>query len=83
MSERLPSVRLKPDKEKAVRHRHPWIFSGAIARVEGAPQPGGSVDVHSAQGEFLARGYYNPHSQITVRLFKRFALMAAETRRRF
>ncbi len=68
MPERLPIVRLKPDKEKSVRHRHPWIFSGAIARVEGAPAPGASVDVYSAKGEFLARGYYNPHSQITVRL---------------
>jgi 23S rRNA (cytosine1962-C5)-methyltransferase len=68
MPERLPIVRLKPDKEKSARNRHPWIFSGAIARVEGSPQPGGVVDVYSSKSEFLARGYYNPHSQIAVRL---------------
>ncbi|MCD6519608.1 MAG: class I SAM-dependent rRNA methyltransferase [Anaerolineae bacterium] len=61
-------VRLKPGREKSVRRRHPWIFSGAIAEVEGAPSPGDVVEVHSAQGEFLARGYYNPRSQITVRV---------------
>ncbi len=59
---------LKPGKEKSARNRHPWIFSGAIARVQGTPQPGDIVEVLSHEGEFLARGYYNPHSQITVRL---------------
>lgn len=59
---------LKPGKERAVRNRHPWVFSGAIARVQGAPRPGAIVEVLSHEGQFLARGYYNPHSQITVRL---------------
>ncbi len=49
-------------------HRHPWVFSGAIARVQGAPQPGEIVEVRDHADQFLARGYYNPHSQIAVRL---------------
>ena len=66
---RLPRVFLKPGKEKPVRNAHPWVFSGAIARVEGGPRDGDVVDVADAGGAFLARGLYNRHSQLTVRLF--------------
>lgn len=59
---------LKTGREKSVRHRHPWLFSGAIDRVDGAPTPGDIVRVQAANGEFLAYGYYNPRSQITLRL---------------
>jgi len=62
------SIRLHPGKDKPVRQRHPWIFSGAIARVEGHPDPGGVVEVFDAQGAWLARGYFNDRSQIVVRL---------------
>ncbi len=51
-----------------MRNRHPWIFSGAIARVEGHPAPGDLADVADARGDWLARGYYNPNSQIVLRL---------------
>lgn len=61
-------VRLKPGREKAARNRHPWIFSGAIGNVRGSPAPSDIVEVQDSAGQFLARGYYNPHSQITVRL---------------
>jgi len=61
-------VRIKSGREKTVLNRHPWIFSGAIAQVEGQPQVGDIVNVVSHRGEFLARGAYSPHSQITVRL---------------
>ena len=59
---------LQPGKDKPVRQHHPWIFSGAVARVEGEPAPGDLVDVADARGEWLARGYYNASSQIVVRL---------------
>ena len=64
----MPSVRLKRGREKAVLNRHPWIYSGAIASVGGSPEPGAVIDVHSSTGQFLARGYYNPRSQIVVRI---------------
>ncbi len=64
----MGAIRLKPGREKAVRNRHPWIFSGAIARVQGSPAPAEIVEVLDSTGQFLARGYYNPRSQITVRL---------------
>ena len=59
---------LKPGREKSVLNRHPWLFSGAIARVEGEPQPGALVQVLDSNGRFLSTGYFNPHSQIRVRL---------------
>ncbi len=61
-------VRLKPRRERSVRRRHPWVFSGAIAEVRGRPSPGETVAVCDAHGEFLAWGQYSPHSQIRVRL---------------
>lgn len=61
-------ITLLPERDRPVRHRHPWVFSGAIADVTGAPAPGDIVDVRDARGEWLARGYYNPRSQIVVRL---------------
>ncbi|MCZ7583828.1 MAG: class I SAM-dependent rRNA methyltransferase [Deltaproteobacteria bacterium] len=51
-----------------MRARHPWIFSGAVAR-EPEAEPGAIVDVIGHDGEFLARGTYNPDSQIRVRVF--------------
>lgn len=62
------TVYLHPGKEKPVLGGHPWIFSGAIARVEGTPRDGNIVDVADARGRWLARGYYNSKSQIVVRL---------------
>ena len=61
-------VILKPQKEKPVIQNHPWIFSGAIDRIEGDPQDGDIVDVLNSNGNFLARGYLNRKSQITVRI---------------
>ena len=86
-------VRLKRGKEKPVHNRHPWIFSGAIQTAQGSPADGDIVDVLDAQGQFLARGYYNRRSQITVRLlswqdaeidaaFLRSRIAAAVERRR-
>ena len=61
------TVILKPGREKPVLRRHPWIFSRAIQEVQNV-SPGGIVRVLSHAKEFLARGYFNPHSQIRVRL---------------
>ena len=63
----MPSIILKPKREKSLLNRHPWVFSGAIARIDGQPRPGDTVDVLAADGRWLARGAYSPHSQIRVR----------------
>ncbi len=60
---------LKPGRDKSLKRRHPWIFSGAVARIEGAPQSGDTVEVLSADGESLAVAAYSPKSQITARVW--------------
>ncbi len=62
------TVVLKHNRARPVVQRHPWVFSGAIARVEGKAAAGDIVDVLDAGRNWLARGYLNQHSQITVRL---------------
>jgi 23S rRNA (cytosine1962-C5)-methyltransferase len=64
----LATVVLKPNRDKPVRNQHPWIFSGAVDRIEGQVQDGELVRVTDRRGEFLATGYLNRHSQILVRL---------------
>lgn len=64
----IKQVILKKDREKSVNNRHPWIFSGAINRVEGDPENGEVVDVWNSRARFIARGIYNDKSQIRVRL---------------
>jgi 23S rRNA (cytosine1962-C5)-methyltransferase len=60
---------LKAGREKSLRHRHPWIFSGAIERVEGDPAMGETVSVVARDGAFLARAGYCPQSQIRARVW--------------
>jgi 23S rRNA (cytosine1962-C5)-methyltransferase len=62
-------LRLKPGRDKSLRHRHPWIFSGAVASAEPPPEPGGTIDVVAADGAFVARAAYSPASQIRARVW--------------
>ncbi|NWF70641.1 MAG: class I SAM-dependent rRNA methyltransferase [Chloroflexi bacterium] len=62
------TVFIKSGRAKPILQQHPWIFSGAIERVEGSPAPGEIVTVKDSGSNFLARGYWNPRSQIQVRL---------------
>jgi 23S rRNA (cytosine1962-C5)-methyltransferase len=64
-----PLLILKPGREKSVLRRHPWIFSGAVAHLEGNPASGATVDVKSSDGKFLGRAAYSPSSQIRARLW--------------
>lgn len=63
-----PECKLKDGRERSLLNRHPWVFSGAIQSVPDQTEPGALVDVVDGGGEFLARGYYNPNSQIRVRV---------------
>jgi len=67
----MAGVFLKQGREEAPSRGHPWVFSGAIERVEGEIEAGGIVDLFAHAGAFLGRGYYNPRSQIAVRLLSR------------
>jgi 23S rRNA (cytosine1962-C5)-methyltransferase len=64
----LPRIILKSGKEKPLLRGHPWVFSGAVAKIEGEVSPGDIGEVYSKDGHFLGRGHLNPRSQIIVRI---------------
>ncbi|MEJ2513537.1 MAG: class I SAM-dependent rRNA methyltransferase, partial [Anaerolineales bacterium] len=66
---RNPRLLLKPGREKSILRRHPWIFSGAVERVDRDLEGGEIVDVFSSTGDFLAVGAYSPNSQIRCRVW--------------
>ena len=65
----MPALVLKPGRERSLLRRHPWIFSGAVDRVDGNPAAGGTLDLLSSKGVFLARAAYSPLSQIRARVW--------------
>ena len=58
---------LKRGREESLRRFHPWVFSGAIAEIQGNPAEGDMVSVHSSDGGILAYGHYQIGS-IAVRV---------------
>ena len=60
---------LNKGREKSLRRRHPWIFSGAVDKVNGKPAPGDTVDVLDGTKKWLARAAYSPKSQIRARVW--------------
>jgi 23S rRNA (cytosine1962-C5)-methyltransferase len=63
-------VILKKGKEKAVLHRHPWVFSGAVEFVKGKPANGDIVRLLNSQNGFMAYGFYNDQSRVAIRLLE-------------
>jgi len=64
-----PGIMLKAGREKSLQRRHPWIFSGAVECIDGAPASGDTLPVRDAAGNFLAWAAYNADSQITARVW--------------
>lgn len=62
------AIFLKSGRERPVLNGHPWVFSGAIERVEGDADEVALADVFDGKKNWLARGLYNPKSQIRVRV---------------
>lgn len=60
---------LAKGREKSLLRRHPWVFSGAVQRVEGKALSGETIDILDSQGKWLARGAYSPESQIRARVW--------------
>jgi len=69
LRQQTPAVILKKGRDKSIRNRHPWIFSGAVAALQGAPASGQTVAVRTSDGRICGRGAYSPQSQIAVRLW--------------
>lgn len=60
---------LAKGREKSLLRRHPWVFSGAVARMEGKAAPGETIDIVDHQGKWLARAALSPASQIRARVW--------------
>lgn len=65
----MNKVFLKPNREKSLKQHHPWVYSGAIARVEGNAKNGETVGVYSHKNEFLAYAALSPASQLALRVW--------------
>ncbi|MBF0143199.1 MAG: class I SAM-dependent methyltransferase [Magnetococcales bacterium] len=65
----MKSLVLKPGREKSVLRRHPWIFSGAVQRLEGDPGLGETITILDAKGRALALAAYSPQSRIPARIW--------------
>jgi 23S rRNA (cytosine1962-C5)-methyltransferase len=65
----MPSVILKPGKDRRLIAGHCWVYAGEIARITGQPADGDTVDIRDHKERFLGRGLLNRRSQITVRRF--------------
>jgi 23S rRNA (cytosine1962-C5)-methyltransferase len=71
LSIHYPTASLKPHREDSLQGGHLWIFSGALQQPPHWIEPGGLVDVKSSTGLFVARGYYNPRTDIAIRILTR------------
>ncbi len=65
----MNSLFLKKGRERSVKRRHPWVFSGAIEKVAGDAQPGETVQVRDIAGNPLALAAFSPKSQIRARVW--------------
>jgi 23S rRNA (cytosine1962-C5)-methyltransferase len=76
----MAAIYLHKKRNKRIEQGHPWVFRSEIERVEGEVAPGQVVAVHNHLGQYLASGYYNSNSQITVRVlsYKPLAEMGLE-----
>src|SRR5687768_12611263 len=65
----LPRVILQPRRARPFFARHPWVYAGAIAEVQGDPADGAEVELVSHGDHYIARGLFNSRSKIRVRLY--------------
>ncbi len=59
--------KLKKGHDARLRSRHPWVFSNELLDSPKSIKPGEPVEIQDIQGNFMARGYGNPHSLISFR----------------
>jgi 23S rRNA (cytosine1962-C5)-methyltransferase len=65
----MPRITLLPGRDRSLRRKHPWLFSGAVASVVGSPASGDTIEIYAHSGEWLARGAFSPNSQIRARVW--------------
>lgn len=71
MASKNPVIKIKTGRDWQLKRGHPWLFSGGLQQPPRDIAPGTVVDLVDAAGEFVGRGYYNPKTDIAVRLLTR------------
>jgi len=64
----VPKAFLKKNRKKRLEQGHPWVFPGEIEKIEGNPHGGDVIHIVNHVGHFLAQGFYNPQSQLIIRV---------------
>lgn len=67
----MSKIILKKDREKLWLSGHPWIYSGAVEKIENNPEAGTIVEVYNSKKEFIGYGHYNKNSKILVRMLEK------------
>lgn len=67
MTNQIPTIILKPGKERALLRRHPWVYATGVSKVLGKPKSGETVRIQDSKGKFLAWGAYSPESALRAR----------------
>ena len=62
------TIKLRAGKEGILRPGHPWIYKSQLKRADPSIRPGSIISIVDFDGNFVGRGYYNPHSEISIRL---------------
>jgi 23S rRNA (cytosine1962-C5)-methyltransferase len=65
----MSSIILKKSADSFIKRKHPWIFSGAIYKVEGNPANGETVQILTSDKKLIGYGSFSPLSQIRVRVW--------------
>lgn len=67
----MAKIFLKKDRDKLWHSGHPWIYSGAVDKIEGSPEPGSVIEVYNQKKDFIGYGHYNKNSKIIVRMLEK------------
>lgn len=67
----MSKIFIKKDREKMWQSGHPWMYSGAVEKIEGNPEADSVVEVYNWKKEFIGYGHYNKNSKIMVRMLEK------------
>lgn len=67
----MSKILIKKDRERMWQSGHPWMYSGAVEKIEGNPEAGSVVEVYNWKKEFIGYGHYNKNSKIMVRMLEK------------
>ncbi|MGL4977127.1 MAG: hypothetical protein ACRC5G_03855, partial [Cetobacterium sp.] len=67
----MSKIFIKKDRERLWYSGHPWMYSGAVEKIEGKPEGGSVIEVYNSKKEFIGYGHYNKNSKIMVRMLEK------------